>query len=69
MGSKIELEFRIEAWGPHDTIERVFAICDRVDIGIAAFDASVAACPDQHITLRHGARVIRDSVRLANQRE
>ena len=64
MGSKIELEFRVEAWSPSDAIERVFAICDRVDVGLAAFDASVAAYPDKHITLRHGARVIRDSVRL-----
>lgn len=64
MGGKIEHEWKVEQWGEHDTIERVFAICDRADIGIAAFDASVTAYPDKHITLRHGARVIRDSARL-----
>lgn len=63
MGSKIELEFRVEQWSPSEVIERVFAICDRVDVGLAAFDAAVAAYPEKHITLRHGARVIRDNAR------
>jgi hypothetical protein len=63
MGSKIEHEWKVEQWSERDSIERVFAICDRLDIGLAAFDASVAAYPDKHITLRHGARVIRDSTR------
>ena len=63
MGGKIELDFKVEQWSERDAIERVFAICDRADVGLAAFDASVAAYPDKHITLRHGARVIRDSRR------
>ena len=61
MGSKIEYEWKVEQWSERDAIERVFAICDRLDVGIAAFDASVAAYPNKHITLRHGARVIRES--------
>ncbi|HVE04588.1 MAG TPA: hypothetical protein VNB30_11080 [Rhizomicrobium sp.] len=61
MGGKIELDFKVEQWSERDVIERVFAICDRADVGLAAFEASVAAYPDKHITLRHGARVIRDS--------
>jgi len=63
MGGKIELDFKVEQWSERDAIERVFAICDRADVGLAAFGASVAAYPDKHITLRHGARVIRDSWR------
>jgi hypothetical protein len=63
VGSKIELDFRVEQWSERETIERVFAICDRIDIGLAAFQAAVAAYSDKRITLRHGARVIRDSAR------
>ena len=61
MGSKVEHAWKVEQWSKSDAIERVFAICDRLDVGIAAFEASAAAYPDKHITLRHGARVIRDS--------
>lgn len=67
MGSKIEFEWKVEQWSERDIIERVFAICNRVDIGLAAYAASVAAYPDKHITLRHGARVIRDSTRLRDR--
>jgi hypothetical protein len=63
MGSKIEHEWKVEQWSKRDTIERLFAVCDRLDAGLAAFGASVAAYSDKHITLRHGARVIRDSAR------
>ena len=68
MGGKIELDFKVEQWSERDSIERVFAICDRGDVGLAAFEASVAAYPDKHITLRHGARVIRDSRRAKASR-
>lgn len=63
MGSRIEHEWKVEQWSSSDAIERVFAICDRVDVGLAAYEATVAAYPEHHITLRHGARVIRDSAR------
>ena len=63
MGSKIEHEWKVEQWSERDVIERVFAICDRVNVGIAAFDASVAANPNKHITLRHRARIIHDGRR------
>jgi hypothetical protein len=63
MGGKIELDFKVEQWSERDAIERVFAVCDRGDVGLAAYEASVAAYPDKHITLRHGARVIRDNWR------
>jgi len=63
MGGKIELDFKVEQCSERDAIERVFAICDRGDVGLAAYEASVAAYPDKHITLRHGARVIRDNWR------
>jgi len=63
VGNKISHDWKVEQWSERDAIERVFAICDRLDVGLAAFDASVAAYPDKRITLRHGARVIRDSLR------
>lgn len=66
MGSKIEHPWKVEQWSDRDAIERVFAICDRLDIGQAAYEASVLAYPNKHITLRHGARVIRDSRTQAN---
>ena len=63
MGGKIAHDFKVEQWDERDGIERVFAVCDRADVGLAAFEASVAAYPDKHITLRHGARVIRENWR------
>ena len=55
-----ELRFKIEAWDKGGSVEREIAIVHDVGIALATFDAAVQAMPHAHLTLRHGAQVIRE---------
>ena len=55
-----ELRFKVEARGKGGSVEREIAVVDHVGIALATFDAAVQAMPHAHLTLRHGARVIRE---------
>jgi hypothetical protein len=55
-----DLEFRVDMWDGRDNLIEVLAKCSRLSVGISAFMAARAAYPRDRLTLRHGARVIRD---------
>lgn len=58
MGGKVEHPFKIEVWAGDKVVETL-AIVTNVGVAIAAFDAAFRERPGRHVTLRHGARVIR----------
>ena len=63
MGGKIEHPWRVEQWDRKtgvSFVERTFAECTHLDVARAAFDAAVAAYPNEHITMRAGAHVFRE---------
>jgi hypothetical protein len=58
------LPFRVEMWDCNDQhIRWVIAASASVVLGHAALDAAIANYPDQRITLRNGALVIRQHPR------
>lgn len=59
MGGKIPHDWKVESWNARGSVDRCFAVCDRLDIGIAAYEAAIAAYPNYEITLRHGSHVLR----------
>jgi hypothetical protein len=62
MGGKIEHPWRIEQWdSAKQKVERTFAECTNLDVAIAAYEAAIAAYPDQFITMRAGAHVFRQN--------
>jgi hypothetical protein len=61
MGGKVPHNWKVEQWNMRGNIERVFAECDHLLVGIAAYEAVIQAYPSEHITLRHGAQVLREN--------
>ncbi|KAF0137534.1 MAG: hypothetical protein FD152_392 [Xanthobacteraceae bacterium] len=64
MGGKVEHPFKIQVWAGDKVVETL-AIVTNVGVAIAAFDAAVRERPGRHVTLRHGARVIRATGRVS----
>jgi len=60
MGGKHPHDFKVEFWTRNGSVERTMAICDNVIVAGAAFEASCAEYPRERITLRQGARVLRE---------
>jgi len=58
MGGKVEHPFKIEVW-TGDKVVETLGIVTNVSVATAAFEAAIRERPGRHITLRHGARVIR----------
>lgn len=58
MGGKVEHPFKIEVW-VDDRVVETLAVVANVGVARAAFEAAIRERPGKHITLRHGARVIR----------
>jgi hypothetical protein len=56
-----KLRFKVEAWGRGGSVEWEIAVVHDHDIALATFDAAVQAMPHVHLTLRDGARVIKES--------
>jgi hypothetical protein len=58
------LTFRVEIWtDDRQRIERIISANASVTMAQAAYDVAVEAYPGRIITLRHGARVIRETMR------
>jgi hypothetical protein len=59
MGGKVPHKWKVEQWTRRGNIERLFAECDTLAIGIVAYDQACRDYPLEEITLRHGSQVIR----------
>jgi hypothetical protein len=53
MGCKISDDWKVEEWDPRGSVVRTFAICDRLDVGIAAYECEIAANfdPSRHSSM------------------
>ena len=59
MGGKVPHTWKVEQWSRRGSIERLFAECDTLPIGIAAYEQACRDYPLEEITLRHGSQVVR----------
>ena len=52
---------RVESWAGGN-LKRYYGRLDQFDVAVGAFDGAVKAFPDEHITMRERARIIREHI-------
>jgi len=55
-----DMDFKVETWSARGGIERLLARTATVFVGRGAFAAAVESYPQKNITLRQGARVLKE---------
>jgi hypothetical protein len=60
--------YTVNSWNPNGTLKRAFGSLDQQDAALGAFEGVVREFPNDHITCRDGARIIREHNRPKDRR-